>query len=134
MLQIMIACKRTGQFVPAGIETDIDTFMAVRRRCLSPGAPHAAAIIIGQKARLGFATLNLHCARCCLPTSSVASNCCAGTNHAPTARNSSQNARGSPTTATQAAFGTNRAPLMPSTVEALRVKAFGNSKWQLWVE
>jgi len=28
----------------------------------------------------------------------------------------------------------NRAPLMPSTVEALRVKAFGNSKWQLWVE
>src|ERR1700746_112927 len=29
MLQIMIACKRTGQFVPAGIETDIDTFIAL---------------------------------------------------------------------------------------------------------
>jgi len=29
MLQIMIACRRTGQFVPAGIETDIDTFIAL---------------------------------------------------------------------------------------------------------
>jgi hypothetical protein len=29
MLQVMIACRRTGQFVPVGIETDIDTFIAL---------------------------------------------------------------------------------------------------------
>ena len=29
MLQIMLACTRTGQFVPTGIETDIDTFIAL---------------------------------------------------------------------------------------------------------
>lgn len=29
MLQIMFACARTGQFVPTGIETDLDTFMAL---------------------------------------------------------------------------------------------------------
>jgi hypothetical protein len=29
MLQIMLACPRTGQFVPTGIETDIDTFIAL---------------------------------------------------------------------------------------------------------
>ena len=29
MLQIMFACVRTGQFVPTGIETDLDTFMAL---------------------------------------------------------------------------------------------------------
>jgi hypothetical protein len=75
MLQIMIGCKRTGQFVPAGIETDIDTFMALPEALSLPGAPHAAAIIIGQKG-LGFATLNLHCARCCLPR--AATSCCAG--------------------------------------------------------
>ena len=45
MLQIMIACKRTGQFVPAGIETDIDTFMALPEalsltRCPACGGNH----------------------------------------------------------------------------------------------
>jgi hypothetical protein len=29
MLQIMLACTRTGQFVPTGIETDLDTFIAL---------------------------------------------------------------------------------------------------------
>ena len=29
MLQIMFACARTGQFVPTGIETDLDTFLAL---------------------------------------------------------------------------------------------------------
>jgi hypothetical protein len=29
MLQIMFACAHTGQFVPTGIETDIDTFVAL---------------------------------------------------------------------------------------------------------
>jgi hypothetical protein len=29
MLQIMFACARTGKFVPTGIETDIDTFVAL---------------------------------------------------------------------------------------------------------
>ena len=45
MLQIMIACKRTGQFVPAGIETDIDTFIALPEalsltRCPACGGNH----------------------------------------------------------------------------------------------
>jgi hypothetical protein len=29
MLHIMLACVRTGQFVPTGIETDLDTFIAL---------------------------------------------------------------------------------------------------------
>ena len=29
MLQILFACARTGQFVPTGIETDLDTFIAL---------------------------------------------------------------------------------------------------------
>ena len=29
MLQIVIACTRNGQFVPTGIETDVDTFIAL---------------------------------------------------------------------------------------------------------
>jgi hypothetical protein len=29
MLQIMFACVRTGQFVSTGIETDLDTFLAL---------------------------------------------------------------------------------------------------------
>jgi hypothetical protein len=29
MLQILFACTRTGQFVPTGIETDLDTFIAL---------------------------------------------------------------------------------------------------------
>jgi hypothetical protein len=45
MLQIMIACRRTGQFVPAGIETDIDTFIALPEalsltRCPACGGNH----------------------------------------------------------------------------------------------
>jgi hypothetical protein len=42
-----------------------------RARCTFT-IPHAAAIIIGQKARLGFATLGIHRERCCLPRSSAA--------------------------------------------------------------
>ena len=34
MLQILFACARTGQFVPTGIETDLDTFIARCRRAL----------------------------------------------------------------------------------------------------
>ena len=45
MLQIMIACRRTGQFVPTGIETDIDTFIALPEalsltRCPACGGNH----------------------------------------------------------------------------------------------
>ena len=45
MLQIIIACRRTGQFVPAGIETDIDTFIALPEalsltRCSACGGNH----------------------------------------------------------------------------------------------
>ena len=29
MLQILFACARTGQFVPTGIETDLETFIAL---------------------------------------------------------------------------------------------------------
>jgi hypothetical protein len=29
MLHIMFACARTGRFVPTGIETDLDTFLAL---------------------------------------------------------------------------------------------------------
>ena len=29
MLQIMLACTRTGRFVPTGIETDLDTLAAL---------------------------------------------------------------------------------------------------------
>jgi hypothetical protein len=29
MLQILFACSRTGKFVPIGIETDLDTFIAL---------------------------------------------------------------------------------------------------------
>jgi hypothetical protein len=29
MLQIMLTCARTGQFVPTGIETDLDTFITL---------------------------------------------------------------------------------------------------------
>jgi hypothetical protein len=45
MLQIMFACARTGQFVPTGIETDLDTFMALPEvlslsRCPACGRSH----------------------------------------------------------------------------------------------
>jgi hypothetical protein len=29
VLQVLFACARTGQFVPTGIETDLDTFIAL---------------------------------------------------------------------------------------------------------
>jgi hypothetical protein len=45
MLQIMLACTHTGQFVPTGIETDVDTFMALPEvlsltRCSACGGNH----------------------------------------------------------------------------------------------
>ena len=45
MLQIMLACTRTGKFVPTGIETDIDTFVALPEvlsltRCPACGDNH----------------------------------------------------------------------------------------------
>ena len=45
MLQIMLACTRTGRFVPTGIETDIDTFIALPEvlsltRCPACGGNH----------------------------------------------------------------------------------------------
>jgi hypothetical protein len=45
MLQIMIACTRNGRFVPTGIETDIDTFIALPEalsltRCPACGGNH----------------------------------------------------------------------------------------------
>jgi hypothetical protein len=45
MLQIMFACARTGQFVPTGIETDLDTFMTLPEvlslsRCSACGRSH----------------------------------------------------------------------------------------------
>jgi hypothetical protein len=39
MLQIMIACRRTGQFVAAGIETDIDIFYRVAGGVVSNPMP-----------------------------------------------------------------------------------------------
>ena len=55
MLQIMLACTRTGQFVTTGIETDLDTFIALPEALSRSSAPHAATITIGQKATRGFA-------------------------------------------------------------------------------
>jgi hypothetical protein len=45
MLQIMFACARTGQFVPTGIETDLDTFLALPEvlslsQCSACGCSH----------------------------------------------------------------------------------------------
>jgi hypothetical protein len=45
MLQIMLACTHTGQFVPTGIETDVDTFIALPEvlsltRCPACGGNH----------------------------------------------------------------------------------------------
>jgi hypothetical protein len=45
MLQIMLACARTGQFVSTGIETDLDTFAALPEvvssmRCPACGNAH----------------------------------------------------------------------------------------------
>jgi hypothetical protein len=45
MLQIMFACARTGQFVATGIETDLDTFVALPEvlsmsRCSACGRSH----------------------------------------------------------------------------------------------
>jgi hypothetical protein len=45
MLQIMLACARTSQFVPTGIETDMDTFIALPEvlcltRCPACGGNH----------------------------------------------------------------------------------------------
>ena len=45
MLQIMLACSRTGKFIPTGIETDIDTFIALPEvlsltRCPACGGNH----------------------------------------------------------------------------------------------
>jgi hypothetical protein len=74
MLQIVIACTRNGQFVPTGIETDVDTFIAVPEALSLTRCPACGAIIIGPKARLGFATLNLHPGRCCLPRLSAATS------------------------------------------------------------
>jgi hypothetical protein len=42
----LIACRRTGQFVPAGIETDIDTFIALPEALSLTRCPHAAATIV----------------------------------------------------------------------------------------
>jgi hypothetical protein len=39
MLQIMIACTRNGRFVPTGIETDIDTFIALPEAAVSDPVP-----------------------------------------------------------------------------------------------
>ena len=39
MLQIVIACTRNGQFVPTGTETDVDTFIALRRQSLLDQKP-----------------------------------------------------------------------------------------------
>jgi hypothetical protein len=45
MLQIMLACTRTSRFVPTGIETDMDTFIALPdvlclTRCPACGGNH----------------------------------------------------------------------------------------------
>ncbi len=45
MLQIMLACAATGRFIPTGIETDIDTFLALPEalcvtRCPACGDNH----------------------------------------------------------------------------------------------
>jgi hypothetical protein len=45
MLQIMIGCTGNGEFVPTGIETDIDTFIALPEvlsltRCPACGGNH----------------------------------------------------------------------------------------------
>jgi hypothetical protein len=45
MLQIMIACKRMGCFVPTGIETDLDSFAALPEvlsviKCSACGSTH----------------------------------------------------------------------------------------------
>jgi hypothetical protein len=45
MLQIVIACTCNGQFVPTGMETDVDTFIALPEalsltRCPACGANH----------------------------------------------------------------------------------------------
>jgi hypothetical protein len=45
MLQIMFACAQTGQFVATGIETDLDTFVALPEvlslsKCSACGRTH----------------------------------------------------------------------------------------------
>jgi hypothetical protein len=45
MLQIMLTCARTGQFVSTGIETDLETFITMpevvsQTRCAACGGTH----------------------------------------------------------------------------------------------
>ncbi len=45
MLQIMFACAQTGRFVPTGIETDLETFVALPEvlsisKCAACGRSH----------------------------------------------------------------------------------------------
>ena len=68
MLHIMLACVRTGQFVPTGIETDLDTFIALPEalsltQCRACGGNH-----YWTKVKLGFVPPAAHRRRCCLPT------------------------------------------------------------------
>ena len=74
MLQIVIACTRNGQFVPTGIETDVDTFIALPEALSLTRCPACGGNHYWTKARLGFATLNLHRGRCCLPRLSAATS------------------------------------------------------------
>jgi hypothetical protein len=59
MLQILFTCARTGQFVPTGIETDLNTFIALPEvlalsQCPACGRSHYWTKSTGPKARLGF--------------------------------------------------------------------------------
>jgi hypothetical protein len=56
MLQIMLALMRTGQFIPTGIATDIDTFNRAARGAVSDQVPRMRQqSLLDKKARRGFA-------------------------------------------------------------------------------
>jgi hypothetical protein len=70
MLQIMLACTRTGQFVPTGIETDIDTFIALPEALSLTRCPACGGNHYWTKSQTWIC--DTHRERCCLPRLSAA--------------------------------------------------------------
>jgi hypothetical protein len=60
MLQIMLACTRTSQFVPTGIETDIDTFIVLPEALSQTKCPACGSNHYWTKSRRGFAVPGVH--------------------------------------------------------------------------
>ena len=80
MLQIMIACRRTGQFVPAGIETDIDTFITLPEALSLTRCPECGGNHYWTKSQTWICNVESSLRARCLPRSSAATSCLRASN------------------------------------------------------